>query len=512
MKNTISIGLLALFLALTGCLSSQAKQFNRLGDDALNKRNYEGAISYYSQSLSIAADQEEVKVRLGTAKVLLKQIYTDKIYDLVDKGGAPVGEFYEAYRMSSRLPTLKVKEDRINTIRRDLTGRFVKAEPRLRKSTEGHNYWRNLTGMYGFVKDPVVAKNWREIGVILRGQHLALRAGAEGKKLPGLALLHTAAAATFAPWDTSLWPDAARRRRQIQTSLAIPLAIDVRSASSSGHDPIFGGIRGRIPSIFKLDARAPLHLAFRTNRPNITEREVHSRHSASCQVGVQKVKNKQCGALQRKAQLARQNYNNLQRGLDQAISRCSTAPPVQCNSYISNSNRDLGHAKGDYEKFENMAAKCPEYLNVPVFKVFFYQRHTIYRQVTTFGDLTVTRNGTAIASRPIRATAKSEDTYGDGLACAKIRPDRLNIQPLGALEQMATKSMLDGTTKELLAIRREKAKRQLEGGDSDVDSRLDGLVRARLIDDSFELARSRMADALRDTWSSDFKVPDGILR
>ena len=113
MKNAIGISLLALLLALSGCLSSQAKRFNRLGDEALNKKNYERAISYYSQSLAIASDQEEIQVRLGTAKVLLRQIYTDKIYDLVDKGGAPVGEFYEAYRMSSRLPGLKVKEVRI---------------------------------------------------------------------------------------------------------------------------------------------------------------------------------------------------------------------------------------------------------------------------------------------------------------------------------------------------------------------------------------------------------------
>jgi hypothetical protein len=71
--------------------------------------------------------------------------------------------------------------------------------------------------------------------------------------------------------------------------------------------------------------------------------------------------------------------------------------------------------------------------------------------------------------------------------------------------------MLNGTTKELLQIRREKAKRQLLSN-ADPDSRLDALVRARLVDDTFKLARSRMSSALRDGWSSDFKIPDAILR
>ncbi|MFH1132016.1 MAG: hypothetical protein V1754_11815 [Pseudomonadota bacterium] len=497
---------------VSACLPAHVKEFNQLGHKAMVAKKYETAISYYSQSLEMVPGQKEIVIRLGTAKVLLRQIYVDRIYELVDRANAPISEFLAAWEIASRLKSLKVKDERIETIHRDLNNRFVKSERLLRKNTEPHDYYRHLTLMLGFVPDQSVENTLKEMGQSLKEQHVKAMDKADQKGLVGLALLHATAAATFAPWDTSLWPDVDSRRQRLFRELSIPLAIDVRNAGPAGVDPMFGGLRRRLPQIFVIRSLAALRLAFNVASPKTEQRQTKSRNSANCQVGTQQEINPLCPSLEQQAKVAKERFQAEKRALDMTISRCSlAASATECTNYLSSARRDVESAENDYEKKEKESGSCPRFIEKPIFKIFFYDRQTIYRQATISGHLSVIRDGQVMSTRSVLGEAVAQDTYGDGLGCAGIHPDPLQLPSMSDLQLTAENDILDKSLTELFQIQRDKAKEQLVAGKDD-DRRIDGLVRARLVDENYELARDQLSTYLSSAWSSDFSLPTRVVK
>ena len=497
--------------ALTGCLPTRCKELNTAGDKAVAERKYEQAISYYTRSLTIEPDQEEVRLRLDSAKTLLRQIYVDKIYQIVDRRGSPVQEFLAAWKMSATLPSLDVAKRRVASIRVDLSQRFVKTEPGLRKRTEGHVYYHHLTRMQALVADHAVAAALREVGAILRDQHLQARTKADKARMQGLALLHSTAAATFSPRDTGLWNDVFKRRRALLTSLSIKLTLRAQAARG-GSAHLLGGLRRRLPPIFVPQPAAPLVLSLNARPVSTTQRQTDDRRSADCKVGTRRVPNPECPALHRQAESARSQFESARRAADAVSARCGQeANANTCSSNVSSAQRRMNDARRSYENLENKVGRCPATIDKPVFKTFFYMRHTLFRQASASAALTLTREGKVISSRGVQGSAGAQDTFGDGLGCANIASDPLQLPSLANLLVTAESRMLDASLTELHQLRRRKAKAQLAGGDSQ-DQRFDSLVRARLVDSTFALARTQLRRTMTGMWGTDFNLTDKILK
>jgi len=508
-----ALGLLCSFLlALAGCLPAQVKELNALGDKAVAQRKYEQAISYYTQSLALEPEQDKIRQRMGSTRVLLRQIYVDKIYDLVDSAGSPAGEFLMAWRMSAALPSLGVEQARVVSIRMDLSRRFARSEPKLRSSTEGHSYYLHLWQMTALVQDAAVDKARAEVGGILQQEHGTAMDAADKARLPGLALLHATAAATFAPLDTGLWADVARRREALLKALALAVALRAQGTTAAESAHLLGGLRRRLPPIFAVVAEAPLQLQLKANRAVSTQREVRDQRSAQCQVGTERVLNPECDSLRSRAEAAKSNYETARRAVDAISARCaSEAQASTCASNISSAESRASSAKREYDELEQKVGSCPRDVERPIYKVFFYLRHAMYRQVTASGTLTLSREGGVVTSRGVTGSVAAQDSYGDGLGCANIPADPLQIDELATLQVAAENRMLDASLRELLELRRRTAEKQLAGGEAR-DQRLDSLVRARLVDDSFALAREQLSRYLTSSWSADFRLPERILR
>jgi hypothetical protein len=511
-STTIAAAVTLLFCVLVACLPAQVKDLNAMGDQAMAQRRYEQAVSYYSQSLALYPDQDLIRKRVGSARVLLRQIYVDKIYELVDNARAPIAEYLTAWQMSAALPSLGVEQGRVVSIRMDLANRFGKSEAKLRSTTEGHNYYLHLTRMLSLVQDAVVDRARLEVGGVLQQQHLDETAKADKARLAGLALLHATAAATFAPVDTGLWADAARRRVALLKRLALPVGLKVQGPSAVVGDHLLGGLKRRLPSIFVVAADATLQLQLRAGRPEPTERTVRDQRSAQCQVGTEKLPNPECDSLRSRASVAKDNYDSARRALDAISARCGAeAQASTCASNISSAESRASSAKREYDDLEHKVGTCPRFIDKPIYKMFFYLRQTIYRQVTASASLTLSSGGTVNTSRAVIGSAVAQDTFGDGLGCANIPPDPLQIDSIAALQATAEGRLLDSSLGELLALRRTAAEKQLAGGE-DRDQRLDALVRARLVDDGFLLAKDQLARHLISSWSADFGLTDRVLR
>ncbi len=503
--------LLSLLLA-AGCLPAEVKELNTLGDRAAAEQKYERAASYYSRSLAIEPDQKRIRLRLDAALVFLRQIYVDRIYDVVDGPRVPIGEYLNAWRMLAALPAIRVDAARIPQIRVDLSRRFLKAEPKLRGETEHHSYYRHLAEMQRLVPDDAIARTLAEVGALLQQQHLADRDRAEAARRPGLALLHATAAALFAPRDTGLFADAERRRRALLDALAIPLAIKVSATSATESEHLLGGLRRRLPAIFASKGDAPLQLVLRARRPESSQQQVRDQLSARCQTGTSREPNPECDSLKHRVDSAKQTLESQRRALDAAAASCaSAAQPASCQSSIANERSRLSSAQHDYDQLERSLGSCPRTIEKPIYKLFFYDRFTVSRQATVVADLTLTRGGQVVTSRPATGSASAQDSYGDGLGCAGIAPDPLQLESAGSLIATAQGRMLDASLGELVQIRRRAAEAALAGGE-ERDARLDALVRARLIDDSYPLAREQLQKQLGGLWSADFGLPDRILR
>lgn len=501
---------LVLLVLSAACLPPGVKELNAQGDKASAERRYEQAVSFYSQSLMLAPDQPSVRQRLESARVLLRQIYVDRIYDVVDGPQRPVSDFLTAWRLSAALPSLGVEPARTQGIRLDLSARFIRAEPKLRASTEAHNYYLHLSQMSSLVPDPAVARVLAEIGQRLQDEHRALAGTAQKAGLAGLALLHSAAAATFAPRDTGLWAEVDEQRGQLLRRLAI--AVSLRVQGPAGGEHLLGALRRRLPAIFSVLPDAPLQLLLRPRRAEPTQRETRDQRSAPCQVGTERQPNPECDSLKSRVEMAKSTLETEKRALEAAAGRCaSEAQASSCTSAVSSAESRLSAARRDADELERRLGACPRYIDKPVYKTFFYERRTLHRQVTTAASLTVSRSGEPLSSRTVTGASAASDVYGDGLGCAGIAPDPLQIPSLAELEAAAEARMLDDSLNELLQLRRRAAEQQLAGGESR-DRRLDALVRARLIDDSFAVAQSELRRHLSAAWSSDFGLVDRILR
>jgi ABC-type thiamine transport system ATPase subunit len=71
--------------------------------------------------------------------------------------------------------------------------------------------------------------------------------------------------------------------------------------------------------------------------------------------------------------------------------------------------------------------------------------------------------------------------------------------------------MLSQSVGDLLVMRRKRAQKQLAGADTQ-DARLDALVRARLVDESFAAVRNQLRDQLAGLWWSDFGLSKRLGR
>ncbi len=494
---------------LLACVPQEAQQLNAMGDKAAADRRYEQAISYYGQSLVLYPDQPKVRQRLEAARILLRQAYVNRIYDVVDGPSRPVGDYLTAWKLSAALPSLSVESHRVQGIRLDLSGRFVRADPKLRATTETHNYYLHLTQMNGLVPDTAVTRVLGEVGARLQEEHTGLAAAAGKSGLAGLALLHTAAAATFAPRDTGLWADADTQRAALLRRLAIAVTLRVQGGATEHY---LGGLRRRLPTIFAVGEGATLQLTLRPRKAEPTQREVRDQKSAECQVGTRREPNPECDSLRSRADMAKSTYESEKRALDAVAARCASETQASsCSSNVSSAQSRLESTRREADELERKVGSCPRFIEKPIMKTFFYERRTIYRQVTASAALTVVRGGEALSSRAVTGAASASDSYGDGLGCAGIPPDPLQIASIADLEASAEAKMLDDSLNELLQVRRRAAEQQLAGGESR-DKRLDSLVRARLVDDSFAVAQQELQRHLTTSWSSDFGLVARILR
>ena len=500
-------------LGSSGCLPHEARQLNTSGDRAMSDRRYEQAISAYSRSLAMAPGQEEIVHRLASAKVLLRQIYVDRIYDLVDArvGATTSAGFVKAWELSARLPDVDVTAARVASIRQDLNKRFIKAEPLLRKATEHHRYHLDLTRMQALVADRAVAAALVQVSNLLRAHHVKSRDRANKARRKGLALLHCAAAATFSQRDTGLWNETRGRREALLARLAIPLQLAVTVARGSANRYL-GGLRRRLPSIFSVQPRGKLVLLLEVRDPASEQTESRSRHNADCKVGTRREENPACPSLKRRVEQGARDLQSSRGALDAAAERCAREQNASsCNSYISDAQRRLQREKDDYRRLESEASACPRTVERPVFKTFFYERRTVQRHAMASATLSLTRGGEAITSRAVQGAASASDSHGGGLACAGVASDPLRIPSLSSLLATAEERLLDGCTSELRRLQREKATAQLAGSDEEA-ARLDSLVRARLVDPTYKEPAALLARHLKANWGSDFGLTDLILK
>jgi hypothetical protein len=505
--------LLFVLVLLASCIPARVKELNELGRRAVAAHRYDQAVSNFSESLAIYPDQPKVVLQLESAKTMLKQIYVFKVYELVDGPRQPAETYLQVWKISKELPTAGVVPARVASIRADLNRKFADEEARLRGSTEPHAYFIQLSAMDQLVPSPPVARARGEVAGILQKLHLDAQRQADASKLEGLGLLHAAAAATFAPGDTGLWVEVKRRQDALRDRLGIRVDIQAQStASALSARYLLGGIKRRLPRIFFMKEGAPLRLTLRANRPATDQRQVGDRHSAQCQVATRQEPNPECDSLKSQAEMAKRTYEGKLSALQTAQERCGGAQQATtCTGYLSSARSDVDSARRHYEDLEGQVGRCPRFIEKPVFKTFFYQRFTLTRSASATATVTLERGGQVLRSRNVVGAASATDTYGEGLSCARIPPDPLNLPELDALRGQAEEQMLDRSLGELYQMRRELAQRQMAGSGSR-DARLDALVRARVVDESWRQVAGQLADHLKGMWTSDFDLPRRIVQ
>lgn len=485
-----------------------------MGHEALADRKYRRAIGLFSESLAIYPDQPKVYQQLETAKTMLKQIYVYEIYELVDeREKQPIADFLSAWKMCADLPELGVVKARVSSIRVDLDKRFGRAEKRLHTSTEPHKYYAHLSKMSKLMATERVEQAESRIADELEKKHLEAQREADAAKRPGEALLHTAAAATFAPGDTGLWAEFTKRRAALVDKLAIPLSVGATSTAGAAHSrALLGGLKRRLPRIFQVTRGADLALELRGTKPQPAENRVSDRRSARCQVGTRREKNPKCDPLRRRAAAAHRSYEAQLQALDRAREGCgSAANPSACNNQLAGEARELRRAQKHYETLEREVGRCPEFIERPIYKMFFYKRFTVMRRVDAVGTVTLARSGQVQKSRSVRGTASAKDSFGQGLSCANIAADPLDLASLASLAAAAREQMLDRSLTELLRLRRRLAREQLAGKDAG-DGRLDALVRALVVDESDKEIAEQLEARLAGMWTTDFGLTARIRR
>ncbi len=506
------LALLALICLLAACIPARVKALNAEGQKAYYDRKYDRAIALFGESLAIYPRQPKVRQQLDNAKTMLKQIYVYKIYELVDGKNEPIETYLRAWKMSAQLPELGVPKARVGSIRVDLDTRLRKSAPRLHKSTEGHKYYHHLNQMSALVPSSVVDKAQATIADQLEREHLEARKSAEAQKLDGLALLHTLAAATFAPGDTGLWADGAQRRRALLAKLAIDVSLETKSPAGGRHAAyLLGSLKRRLPRVFRVHPNASLTLALNLMRSMPREGRVRDRRNARCQVGVKHIPNPACPSLRRQAMAARHEVDTRVRGLESARQRCAGSRLADCRRYVDDAERALSREKRRYKSIERQASRCPAFLKKPIYRTFFYDRFTVTRQVTAAGRVTLTKGGQPWRARGVSGVARAQDITGPGLSCARIPANPLKLPSFTALTLQAEARLVQRSLFELQQLRRDKAKAQLAGRDTE-RQRLDALVRARLVDETYRQAASLLSAQLKGQWTTDFGLTKRVVK
>ena len=249
----------------------------------------------------------------------------------------------------------------------------------------------------------------------------------------------------------------------------------------------------------------------RANRPQTDQRELSDRLSAQCQVGTRQEHNPECDSLRSRAEMAKQAYERKLSALQTAQAQCGAQQPNTCTSYLSSASSDVDSARRHYEDLEGQVGRCPPFIDKPVFKTFFYQRMTVTRSASATGTVTLTQGSNVVGSRAVQGGVSATDTHGEGLSCAGIPPDPLVLPALAALQGQAEEQLLDRSLVELYRMRRDLAQRQMAGGSSP-DHRLDALIRARVVDESWTQVVQQLGDHLKRMWSSDFDLPRRIVQ
>jgi hypothetical protein len=510
--RALALLLLLSSLSFAACVPARVKQLNAEGQKAYFDRKYDRAVALFGESLAIYPQQPKIRQHLDNAKTMLKQIYVYKIYELVDASNEPIETYLKAWKMSAQLPELGVPKARVGSIRLDLDKRLRKSAPRLHKSTEGHKYYHHLDRMAGMVPSTVVDQAQAKIADKLQQEHLEGRKAAEAAQLDGLALLHTLAAATFAPGDTGLWADGSRRRKALLAKLAIDVSLAARSKAGGRHSAyLLGSLKRRLPRIFRVAPKAPLTLTLDAMRATPSERRVRDRRSARCQVGVKRVPNPACPSLTRQAKAARAEIDARVRALDTARQRCAGVKLSDCTRYLSDAERELQRQRRRHKSIEHKASRCPAVLRKPIYRTFFYDRFTVTRRVTASGRVTLTKGGSPWRARGVSGSASASDITGPGLACARVAADPLKLPAISSLTLSAEAQLVHRSLVELRQLRREKAKAQLAGRDTE-DKRLDAMVRARLVDETYRAVARQLSAQLKGQWTTDFGLTKRIVR
>ena len=510
LPRLFALGILAWQLA--ACIPGRVKELNALGQEAYVSRKYQQAIGHFRRSLEIYPEQPAIRQQLDNATANLKDIFVFRIYELVDGPQRPIADYLKAWETSAQLPELKVPRARVLGIRLDLDKRFAAAEGRLRAGTEAHAYYGHLRRMSELVPSDPVDAALAAVGDALVQSHLKARASADSHKRMGLALLHTAAAATFAPRDTGLWSEVGRRRQSLIGALAIPLSLGATSSAGSSHASyLLGRMRSGLPPVFRVVANAKLRLTLQLGLPQSEETRLRDQRSARCQVGTRPVPNPVCPSLRSRAQLAGREYQARLRGFTVAQEKCQQAPPETCTRYLKDAERALAQAKASFNQLASRSGRCPHFLQQPIYRTFFYERFTVRRSARLSGTATLSESGHPTRARPLRAEHRVEDITGGGLACARIPVDPLVLPSADALRQQAVQTVLGQARGDLLALQRRLALQQLAGGDSQ-EERFDALVRARLVDPAYRLAEAQLRSQLAGIWWSDFGLSARIVR
>ncbi len=432
-----------------------------------------------------------------------------RIYGLVDGAEPALSELEDAWLMLSRLPSLGVERARAAEIQRDLGGRFSRLEAGLRGKTEPHRYFGALDRMQHARPDRAVGAARASVGARLEAIHAAAIGPAEQAGHAGHALLQAAAAARFSPAPAVRWAEVARRQGALRRALAEPITL-VISGSRGGTGE--GALAAHLPEAFVRAGGAELVLELATRSPQPSEQVTRDRASSPCQTGTRREPNPECPALETRARDATRDRDTARRALEEAGQACKGGKDAaSCAGKVAEAERALREQAEVADKLAHAAGRCPRTIEVPVYQTFFYERRTVHRSAVATASLRLGERGRALAGRELVQSAEASDLWSDGLSCAGIAPDPLELAPLQAFSARAEQALVEDALAELRARARQRAEALARQGTSR-EGRLDALVRARIVDGELPMVRAALGAAAAEWLGEPFGLEDAVRR